>query len=158
VEFVKSRVGNGRGDNCTSIISKHTRGTIKGYSHHMERKTEINDLLSGLTTKHRFRSIGGHIFSLLLFAKDNRCMVDKMNNARNGSTSDKSMVEIGILVGGSTHKLTSRYRLFRRKFLSDITINREAPVILNRGSYTFMVGDFNTKTYSTRQIGSRTCV
>jgi hypothetical protein len=99
VAFVVSRMGNGRGGNHTSIITKHPRGTIEGYSHHTESITEINDLLGGLTSNHEFRSIGGRFYSLLLLAKRNdRCLVDKMDNATHGSTSDKVMIEVGILV------------------------------------------------------------
>jgi hypothetical protein len=82
----------------------------------------------------------------------------KMKNSRHGSTSDKFMVEIDILVGRSTHKLTSRYRLVRRKFLSDITINRGALVKLNRGCHTFMGRDFNTETCGARRILTKVSV
>jgi hypothetical protein len=116
-------------------------------------------LLGGLTINNEFRSIGGRLYGLLLLAKGNdRCLVDKMNDARHGSTFDKVMVEVVILVGSSTFKLTSSNRLVRRKFLHDITINREALVLLNRGSHTFMVRDFNTKTYSTRRSATKVAV
>jgi hypothetical protein len=154
--FVQSIVGNGRRGYHTSIIATHPRGTIEGYAHHTKSISETNDLLRGLMTNHAFRSIGGRFYCLLLIAKENnRCLVDKMNNARPSSTSDKVMVEIGIRVVSSTPKLTSRYRFVRRKFLSDITIKRGAAVIVNRGSHTFMVRDFNSEKCSTIQIATK---
>jgi hypothetical protein len=115
-------VGNGRGTNDTSIIAKQPRGTIKGYFHHTESMTDINDFLGGLTSNHQIQSRGGRFYSLLLLAIGNsRYLVDKINNARLGSTSDNVMVDIGILEGSSKHKLSSGYGLVRTKFLSDIT-------------------------------------
>jgi hypothetical protein len=109
VVFVKSRVGNGRGGNDTNITAKHPRRTVEGYSQQKKSVMEINDFLGNLPSNHEFGSIGGRFYSLLLLAKGNtRCLVDKMDNA---STSDKVMAEIVILVGSSTHKLTSRYGL-----------------------------------------------
>jgi hypothetical protein len=147
-------------DNHTSIIAKHPRGTIEEYSHHVESLTEINHLLGGLTSNHKsVRSIGGRFYSLLLLAKGNtRCLVDKMNKARHGSTCDKLTVEIGILVGSSTHKLNSSYRLDRTEFFSGFTINIVALVILNRGSHTFMVRDSIIETCSTRKIATKVAV
>jgi hypothetical protein len=90
-------------------------GPSGGYAHLTESITEITVLLGSLTSNNEFRSIGGRFFGLLILAKGNdRCLVDKMNNALHGSTGDKVMVEDGILVGSSTHKSTSRNRLVRR--------------------------------------------
>jgi hypothetical protein len=159
VTFVKSIMLNGRGCNHTFIITKHPRRTIKGYAHHTERIPEIDDLLGSLASNHEFRSIGSRYYSLLLLAKgNNRGLVDKINDTRHGSDSDKVMVEISILVSSGTHLFTSGYGLVRRKFLSDITINRVGPIILFRSSKGFMVWDFDTETCSIRRIATKVAI
>jgi hypothetical protein len=159
VAFVKTIVGNGSRVNHTSIIAKHARGTIEEYAHQTESISEINDSLSGLKSNHEFQSLGSCFYTLQLLAKGtNKCLFDKLNDARHCSASDKVMVEISILVGSSTYRLTSRYRLVRRKFLSYITINRRAPVILNRSSHIILVRDNKQEPCRTRPIATKVAI
>jgi hypothetical protein len=138
MEELKCIATLGHCDNYTIIISKHYRWTIYWYSRHTKSITEVQDVVTSLARSHELWSKGCHFHILVIL--EIQCLIHQMNVARDSLANDKVMIESCILVGWSTHKVSSRFGMDRRKILSDINRIGIAPVVLDRSRIKFKFG------------------
>jgi hypothetical protein len=142
VLFIESRLWNSRGSNHTNIICNPMQDHQLGSPSHKEYYGG-----SFICSQAWCATISCCLSSLLfLTIRCNWRLIDKMYDARHGPTSDKVILEVGILIRRSSHKPTSRCGHVRRKFLFNIPTDGKTPIVQNRSSNLYMIENLSSKS------------